>query len=173
MQRLLYTRSEAAQMCGMMIFRRRAGISQEDLGFLSALHRTEIGQLERGIRIPRIDTLIKLAGALQLPPGDLLKGMERHTGEAFARAKLLSGARHRADIAMRHQSGELHAIEVELTPKAPRRLEEIIRAWRRFRGVDLVVYFAREGKTYRGVKRAIERVEAQESVLLRRLEEAL
>jgi len=59
----------------MMIFRRRAGISQEDLGFLSALHRTEIGQLERGIRIPRIDTLIKLAGALQLPPGDLLKGM--------------------------------------------------------------------------------------------------
>jgi transcriptional regulator with XRE-family HTH domain len=59
----------------MMIFRRRAGISQEELGFLSALHRTEIGQLERGIRIPRIDTLIKLAGALQLPPGDLLKGM--------------------------------------------------------------------------------------------------
>jgi hypothetical protein len=101
--------------------------------------------------------------------------MERHTGEAFARAEIKSRsgrtAHHRADIAIRHKSGELHAIEVELTPKAPRRLEEIIRAWRRFRGVDCVVYYAREGKTYRGVKRAIERVEAQESVLLRRLEE--
>jgi transcriptional regulator with XRE-family HTH domain len=65
----------------IMIFRRRAGISQEELGFRSALHRTEIGQLERGIRIPRIDTLVKLAGALQLPPGDLLKGMAWKPGD--------------------------------------------------------------------------------------------
>jgi len=39
------------------------------------LHRTEIGQLERGIRIPRMDTVVKLAGALEVPPGDLMKGM--------------------------------------------------------------------------------------------------
>jgi transcriptional regulator with XRE-family HTH domain len=64
----------------ILIYRRRAGISQEELGFLAALHRTEIGQLERGFRIPRIDTLIKLAGALQLPPGDLLKGMAWRPG---------------------------------------------------------------------------------------------
>ena len=44
--------------------RRRAGISQEEAGFRSGLHRTEIGLLERGERTPRIDTVVKLAGAL-------------------------------------------------------------------------------------------------------------
>jgi transcriptional regulator with XRE-family HTH domain len=51
------------------------GISQEELGFRASLHRTEISQLERGVRLPKIDTLVKLAGALSVPPGDLLKGI--------------------------------------------------------------------------------------------------
>lgn len=59
----------------LMVYRKRAGLSQEELGFLASLHRTEISQLERGVRLARIDTLIKLAGALKVPPGDLLKGM--------------------------------------------------------------------------------------------------
>ena len=59
----------------LLLARRRAGLSQEELGFLSSLHRTEIGELERNHRLPRIDTVIKLAGALSMPPGDLLKGM--------------------------------------------------------------------------------------------------
>lgn len=59
----------------LLIMRRRAGISQEELGFMASLHRTEISQLERGLRVPKIDTLIKLSGALSVPPGDLLKGM--------------------------------------------------------------------------------------------------
>jgi transcriptional regulator with XRE-family HTH domain len=59
----------------LLLARRRADLSQEELGFLASLHRTEIGQLERGHRLPRIDTVVKLAGALSLPPGDLLKGM--------------------------------------------------------------------------------------------------
>jgi transcriptional regulator with XRE-family HTH domain len=68
---------ELARRFGKNVFliRRRAGLSQEELASLSSLHRTEIGQLERGVRIPRIDTVIKLAGALEVPPGDLLKGM--------------------------------------------------------------------------------------------------
>jgi transcriptional regulator with XRE-family HTH domain len=56
--------------------RRRAGISQEELGMRSSLHRTEIGLLERGSRVPRIDTLIKIASALAIPPGDLLDGID-------------------------------------------------------------------------------------------------
>jgi len=56
--------------------RRRAGISQEELGMRSSLHRTEIGLLERGERVPRIDTLIKVAAALTIPPGDLLAGID-------------------------------------------------------------------------------------------------
>lgn len=55
--------------------RRRAAISQEELGARASLHRTEIGLLERGERVPRIDTLVKLACALSIRPEDLLKGI--------------------------------------------------------------------------------------------------
>lgn len=55
--------------------RKAAGQSQEDLGFASELHRTEIGMLERGVRLPRIDTLVKLCGALGVTPNDLLDGI--------------------------------------------------------------------------------------------------
>lgn len=55
--------------------RRRVGLSQEELGWRSSLHRTEVGLLERGARTPRIDTLIKLACAL-VEPGVLLAGID-------------------------------------------------------------------------------------------------
>lgn len=60
--------------------RKRAGISQEELGFRASLHRTKIGQLERGMRLARIDTLIKLAGALDAEPGELLAGLSWRPG---------------------------------------------------------------------------------------------
>jgi transcriptional regulator with XRE-family HTH domain len=47
--------------------RKRAGLSQEEVGWLASLHRTEISLLERGTRTPRIDTLVKIAGALEVP----------------------------------------------------------------------------------------------------------
>lgn len=56
--------------------RARAEISQEELAWRSSLHRTEIGLLERGARVPRIDTLIKLASALMIPSEDLLEGIK-------------------------------------------------------------------------------------------------
>lgn len=55
--------------------RKRARLSQEQLGLRSSLHRTEIGLLERGERIPRIDTLVKVAGALGIPPSELVDGI--------------------------------------------------------------------------------------------------
>jgi transcriptional regulator with XRE-family HTH domain len=60
--------------------RKRAKVSQEDLGFAAGLHRTEIGLLERGARIPRIDTLVKLAGGLSIPPEELLDGIDWQPG---------------------------------------------------------------------------------------------
>jgi transcriptional regulator with XRE-family HTH domain len=44
--------------------RRHAVLSQEDLAGLAGVHRNEIGLLEQGRRVPKIDTLIKLAGGL-------------------------------------------------------------------------------------------------------------
>jgi transcriptional regulator with XRE-family HTH domain len=50
--------------------RRREGLSQEQLAARASLHRTEIGRLEHAERVCRIDTLIRLAGAMAVPPGE-------------------------------------------------------------------------------------------------------
>jgi transcriptional regulator with XRE-family HTH domain len=63
--------------------RKDAGLSQEEAGIRASLHRTEIGLLERGERIPRIDTAIKLAGAVDVHLGELVAGIEWSPG--FAR----------------------------------------------------------------------------------------
>lgn len=55
--------------------RKHAKLSQEELSVRASLHRTAVGQLERGERVARVDTLIKLAGSLEIPPGELLEGM--------------------------------------------------------------------------------------------------
>ena len=55
--------------------RQEHDISQEELGFRADLHRTEVGMLERGIRLPRIDTLVKVADSLGVRPGELLLGL--------------------------------------------------------------------------------------------------
>jgi transcriptional regulator with XRE-family HTH domain len=60
--------------------RRRSGLSQEALGYAASLHRTEIGLLERGARVPRIDTLVKLASGLSIPPAELLTDIEWSPG---------------------------------------------------------------------------------------------
>lgn len=60
--------------------RKRTGLSQEEVAVRASLHRTEIGLLERGERLPRIDTMIKLAGALDVPPIELIEGIEWSPG---------------------------------------------------------------------------------------------
>jgi transcriptional regulator with XRE-family HTH domain len=52
--------------------RQKAKLTQEELGYLSSIHRTEVGQLERGQHTPRLDTVIKLAGALNVEPCELI-----------------------------------------------------------------------------------------------------
>jgi transcriptional regulator with XRE-family HTH domain len=55
--------------------RKRAGLSQEELGYRAGLHRTEIGLLERGERTPRADTIVKLAGSVPVSVGELFAGL--------------------------------------------------------------------------------------------------
>ncbi len=56
--------------------RERLGLSQEALAEICDLHRTEISLLERCKRSPRLETIVILARALELPsPGELLKGV--------------------------------------------------------------------------------------------------
>jgi len=60
--------------------REAAGISQEELSFRASIHRTEVSLLERGERMPRVDTALRLAGSLGVPLGDLVTGLEWRPG---------------------------------------------------------------------------------------------
>ncbi len=61
--------------------RKRADMSQETLAWGASLHRTEISHLERGLRVARVDTVAKLAGALEIDPGEFFKGIAWEPGD--------------------------------------------------------------------------------------------
>jgi transcriptional regulator with XRE-family HTH domain len=52
--------------------RKESGKTQEELADLSGLDRTSISQLELGKVSPRLETLIRIAGALEMDPRDLV-----------------------------------------------------------------------------------------------------
>ena len=61
--------------------RKLADLSQDELSVRASVHRTEISQLERGLRIPRVDTLVKLSGSLEVDPAELLFEIHWRPGE--------------------------------------------------------------------------------------------
>jgi transcriptional regulator with XRE-family HTH domain len=56
------------------------GLTQEGLANLADLQRAYIGQLETGIRSPGLETLAKLAWALDMDLGDLVAGLQDFKG---------------------------------------------------------------------------------------------
>lgn len=68
----------------MLLHRRRLGISQEELAELSALHRTYIGDVERGKRNIGLENIIKIAVALQTTASELLTGVGPNRKVAFS-----------------------------------------------------------------------------------------
>jgi hypothetical protein len=64
-------------------------------GSRDLLHRTEIGMVESGERLPRVDTLMKLAGALEVRPEALLQGIEWIAPAPSAGGSFLVGASSR------------------------------------------------------------------------------
>ena len=68
---------DVAERFGLNLARLRqaSGLTQADFAARTSLHRTEVSLLERGRRQPRIDTLVKLAGALSVDVGALLEGI--------------------------------------------------------------------------------------------------
>jgi hypothetical protein len=78
---------------------------------------------------------------------------------------------HRADLAVRWDTNLL-AVEIELTPKAPRRLEAIVRAWRRARWIAGVRYYVTPGTTSQAVATAVRATHSEERVEVRELPSA-
>lgn len=66
------------QIFGEMVRRRRnaAGLSQEALAAKAGLHRTYIGLLERGLRVPSIEVVRRLAEALDTTMTALIAELE-------------------------------------------------------------------------------------------------
>ncbi|HKO37877.1 MAG TPA: helix-turn-helix transcriptional regulator [Solirubrobacterales bacterium] len=55
--------------------RLRVGLSQQGTADRAGLHRTHIAMIEAGHRLPRLDTIVKLAGAVEVEPCALLMGI--------------------------------------------------------------------------------------------------
>ncbi len=102
-----------------------------------------------------------------------LRCEERESAGPLASAVMRSrGTRgsvlHRPDLVVwpaAAESARPLAVEIELTVKAPRRLEEICHAWARSRGVSGVVYFA-PSDVERAVSRAIGRAQAARRIVV-------
>ena len=56
--------------------RKEKGLSQEVLSGLADLDRTHYSKIERGLRSPTLDTLFKIAHALDIPPYELVRVIE-------------------------------------------------------------------------------------------------
>lgn len=55
--------------------RQRAGLTQEQLAGAADMHPTEVSRLERGVRDPRLSTIVRVARALDIKPVDLIRGV--------------------------------------------------------------------------------------------------
>ena len=58
-------------------FRRLKSISQEEVALRANLNPAYFGQVERGVKCPTVDTLCKIAGALEVSPAELLQTNDR------------------------------------------------------------------------------------------------
>jgi transcriptional regulator with XRE-family HTH domain len=67
-------RREAADafIANLKRLRKASGLSQENLSLRASLIRTHVGKIENGERLPQIDTVYRLAGALGVEPRELL-----------------------------------------------------------------------------------------------------
>ena len=112
--------------------------------------------------------LAEEAGLEQVISDREIRFYERVEGKPLASAKMgehPSGtpALHLPDLAIITNDRRL-AVEVELSPKAPRRLERIMRGWRRASWVDEVRYYCAPGITRRAVERAVRKTRSGERV---------
>lgn len=55
--------------------RQKRDLTQATTAERAGLDRTEVSLIERGKRVPRLETIVKLAGALQVEPCALLEGL--------------------------------------------------------------------------------------------------
>lgn len=64
----------------LRVARRRAGLRQQDLADRLGIYQSGISLWESGRLVPKITSIVRLAEALKIEPGDLLRGTEGLAG---------------------------------------------------------------------------------------------
>jgi transcriptional regulator with XRE-family HTH domain len=73
-------RTPASQFGAALAFERsRRCLSMNELACMAGTHASEISRLERGLRDPRLSTIVRLA-ALEVPVGQLFEGIAPTAG---------------------------------------------------------------------------------------------
>jgi transcriptional regulator with XRE-family HTH domain len=74
---------QVAELIGRRIRRRRRDqeLSPETIAWRAEIHRTQMTLIEHGVRLPRVDTLIKVAAAIGATPCELLDGLVWEPGD--------------------------------------------------------------------------------------------
>jgi len=62
-------------------YRHLSQLSQEELADMADIHRTYVSQIERGLKMPTLAILFKIAKALKVNPSDLIIEIERRCNE--------------------------------------------------------------------------------------------
>ena len=164
----LLERTQTAIGDPTLISATRDGITYAGLGLRPPTIR--IGEVDHWLACA--DVAIELEqryGAERLLTERELRFEAQLTGKPVGAGKLgetLNGywRLHWPDLAVRTDDG-LVVYEVELTPKAQRRLQKILRAWRRARGVERCVYLCPPSSpTQKVVCAAIRKVHAEDEV---------
>ncbi|WP_338300796.1 helix-turn-helix transcriptional regulator [Pandoraea sputorum] len=65
----------------LRVVRLGVGVSQEELAHRAGLDRTYVSSCERGKRNVSLETIVKFADALNVPPSVLLSGVDRSREE--------------------------------------------------------------------------------------------
>lgn len=147
---------------------RAAGLSEREPGSVSAANSLHtIACANAAAALQRCYPEQRIVGERELRREERRSGVPvasaivRHLGEERPRL-------HRPDLVLSASGldrGSRIAVEVELTIKAPRRLQEICRAWARSRDVSGVLYLA-PPDVERALQRAIERAHAAARILV-------
>jgi transcriptional regulator with XRE-family HTH domain len=69
--------NETTRVFGERVRQRRLelGLSQEVAAVRCGIHWTQLGKVERGQRSLRLETIVKIAGGLDVDPGKLVTGL--------------------------------------------------------------------------------------------------
>lgn len=76
------TDERVAQRFGKNVRACRGDRTQEEIADLAGLSRTSLAHIEKGLRVARVTTMLRLASALGVPPAKLLEGMRWTTEQS-------------------------------------------------------------------------------------------